>query len=218
MLITRRIVIILGMYTLISILFTGCQSTYYSAMEKFGIEKRDILVDRVEEAREEQQEAKQQFESALEQFIAVTNYDGGDLEKQYKKLKAEFEDSEDKEKDVGKRIESVERVANDLFEEWKQELSQYTDKKLRASSEDQLNDTRSRYNTLIKTMKKAHSKIPPVLNAFRDRVLFLKHNLNARAIASLKAQRDSVKSDIAVLIKDMNKSIEEADRFIKAMK
>lgn len=196
----------------------GCQTTYYAAMEKVGFEKRDILVDRVEDAREEQQEAKEQFASALDQFIAVTNYDGGDLEKQYKKLKAEYEDSEDKAEDVADRIASVERVAKDLFAEWQQELGQYTSREMRRSSEQQLRDTKARYNTLIKAMKRAQSKITPVLNAFRDRVLFLKHNLNARAIASLKTQRDQVKSDITALIKDMNKSIEEADRFIKDMK
>lgn len=196
----------------------GCQTTYYAAMEKIGFEKRDILVDRVQDARQEQQEAKEQFASALDQFIAVTNYDGGDLEKQYKTLKDEYEDSEDKAKNVADRIESVERVASDLFAEWEKELGQYTSKEMRASSERQLRDTKARYGKLIKTMKQAQSKITPVLNAFRDRVLFLKHNLNARAIASLKTQRDQVKSDITALIKDMNKSIEEADRFIEAMK
>lgn len=199
-------------------ILTGCQTTYYAAMEKIGFEKRDILVDRVDDARKEQQEAKEQFASALEQFIAVTNYEGGDLEKQYKKLKGEYEDSESKAEAVADRIASVERVAKDLFAEWKEELGQYTSKEMRASSERQLRDTQSRYNKLIKTMKNAQSKITPVLNAFRDRVLFLKHNLNARAIASLKTQRDQVKSDITALIKDMNKSIEEADRFIKDMK
>lgn len=196
----------------------GCQTTYYAAMEKIGFEKRDILVDRVEDAREEQQEAKEQFASALDQFIAVTNYDGGDLEKQYKTLKAEYEDSEDKAEDVADRIAAVESVAKDLFAEWEQELGQYTSREMRRSSERQLSDTKTRYSKLIKTMKRAQSKITPVLNAFRDRVLFLKHNLNAHAIASLKTQRDQVKSDITALIKDMNKSIEEADRFIKDMK
>lgn len=202
----------------VAMILFGCQTTYYATMEKFGIEKRGILVSRVEDVREEQQEAKQQFESALEQFIAVTNYDGGDLEKQYRKLKEEYEDSKDKAEDVADRIASVERVAKDLFNEWKEELSQYSSKELRSGSESQLKGTQVRYKQLINAMKTAQRKVAPVLNAFHDRVLFLKHNLNAQAIASLKAQRDSVKTDIVALIRDMNNSIEEADRFIKAMK
>ena len=66
-------------------------------------------------------------------------------------------------------------------------------------------------------MKRAEKKLDPVLAAFHDRVLFLKHNLNARAIASLKAERAKIQTDINILVADMNRSIAEADRFIKEM-
>ena len=190
---------------------------YYSTMEKMGIEKRDILVDRVDGAREAQQAAKEQFESALEQFIAVTNYSGGDLEKQYKTLKGEYEDSVSRAEAVRDKIQSVEDVADALFKEWEEELKEYSNQDLRRSSEQQLRATRKSYSTLIKTMKAAEKKIDPVLAAFNDRVLFLKHNLNANAVASLKTQKKAVETDIQALIRDMNKSIAEADRFIKSM-
>lgn len=200
-----------------AILTSGCQSMYYSTMEKFGVEKRDILVDRVEDAQEAQQDAKRQFESALEQFIAVTNYNGGDLEQQYKKLKSEYEDSQSKAQDVSKRIADVDRVAGDLFAEWKQELSQYSNQDLKRASQKQLQTTQKSYKKLIDAMKTAEAKIQPVLDALEDRVLFLKHNLNANAIASLRHEKKTVELNIAVLIRDMNNSIEEADRFIKSM-
>lgn len=195
----------------------ACQSAYYATMEKFGIEKRDILVDRVADAREAQQQASKQFESALQQFIAVTGYEGGDLQKQYDRLKGEYDDSEARANAVHKRIAEVERVAGDLFKEWEQELGQYQSAELRRTSERQLRDTRARYRQLIAAMKAAERKLDPVLGAFRDRVLFLKHNLNARAIASLRQERAKVESDISALIAEMNKSIAEADRFIQEM-
>ena len=195
----------------------GCQSVYYGTMEKFGYEKRDLLVSNVKDARAAQQEAKKQFESALEQFVAVTNYQGGELEKQYRKLKGEFEESEAKADKVRREIAEVERVAKDLFAEWEAELKQYSSAELRRSSQRQLQDTRARYQQLITAMKRAERKLDPVLNAFRDRVLFLKHNLNAQAIASLRTNRKAIESDIAALVDDMNRSIAEADRFIKTM-
>lgn len=199
------------------VLAAGCQTAYYNVMEKFGYEKRDILVDRVDDAREAQQAAKQQFESALAQFISVTNYSGGELEQQYTKLKGEFEDSESRADAVRSRIADVERVARDLFAEWEKELAQYTSPDLRRASQGQLNATRARYRDLIGAMKRAEKKLDPVLAAFRDRVLFLKHNLNARAIASLKSERAKMQADIATLVADMNRSIAEADRFIRDM-
>lgn len=196
---------------------TGCQSMYYGAMEKVGYEKRDILVDRVDDARESQQEAKEQFESALDKFVMITNYSGGELEAQYKTLKSEYESSRDSAQDVRDQIESVEHVAGALFEEWENELEQYSNRELKRASERQMNETKSSYKKLISAMKKAEKKIEPVLNAFNDRVLYLKHNLNANAIASLKKQKKSVETDIRTLINDMNKSIKEADRFINSM-
>jgi hypothetical protein len=196
----------------------GCQSVYYDTMERFGYEKREILVDRVEAARESQEEAKEQFESALEQFQAVTGFEGGDLEREYRRLKAELDASEDRADEVRERIEGVESVAGDLFSEWRDELGQYSSPELRRASERQLRETERRYEQLIATMRRAESKIDPVLDAFRDRVLFLKHNLNARAIASLRSDLGEVQSDIASLVSEMNTSIAEADAFIESMR
>lgn len=186
-------------------------------MEKFGFEKRDLLVERVEDARVAQDKAKQQFESALGQFIAVTNFSGGELERQYDKLKAEYEDSDERAKAVRKRIDEVERVAEDLFKEWDKELTVYSDASLRRSSEKQRDATRARYEKLILVMRRAEKKLDPVLATFHDRVLYLKHNLNARAIASLRADRAKVEADIGALVADMNRSIREADAFIEDM-
>ncbi|MEH6577980.1 MAG: DUF2959 family protein [Amphritea sp.] len=74
-------------------LLSGCQSAYCSAMEQVGVHKRDILVDRLEDTRDSQDEAQQQFLSALEQFRTVVNFDGGELEKAYNSLQAEYDSS-----------------------------------------------------------------------------------------------------------------------------
>ena len=214
---TKRSGAMLAVLAGMAVLLLGCQTAYYGAMEKLGIEKRDILVDRVEDARGAQQDAKQQFEDALEQFIAVTDFQGGELETQYRKLKAEFEASEAQADNVRGRVADVERVAKDLFAEWDKELRQFSNQEMRRTSERQLTDTRRRYAVLIDKMQRAESKLDPVLNAFRDRVLFLKHNLNAQAIASLRSDRAEIESDIASLVADMNKSIAEADAFIERM-
>jgi hypothetical protein len=201
----------------VSMPLSGCQSAYYKTMEKIGYHKRDILVDRVKDARDSQEDAKEQFESALDQFSKVLNFKGGSLEEKYKKLNSEYERSEKKAEDVRGRIGSVENVAEALFVEWEEELSQYSSSTLRSNSQQKLRQTKKKYKQLINAMKRAEKKIAPVLSAFRDQVLFLKHNLNAQAIASLQSELVSVESDVAVLIREMEASISEADEFIKSM-
>jgi len=198
-------------------LMFGCESTYYKTMETIGYHKRDIMVDRVEDARDAQEEAKAQFESALEKFSSVLGFGGGNLEEKYDQLKAEYEQSVIKADAVRNRIAAVEDVAEDLFAEWQQELGQYTNSRLKESSARKLRETKNKYSQLIGAMKRAERKIDPVLSAFQDQVLYLKHNLNAQAIASLQSELATIETDVARLIKEMEASIREADAFINSM-
>ena len=195
----------------------GCAGTTIAMKEKLGYAKREQLVDQVQDARDEQEEAREQFATTLEEFKALTGYDGGDLEKTYNRLKRELERSEDAAGDVSGRIRGIERVADALFDEWEDELGQYESASLRRASEDQLEDTRGRYGQLINAMKDAESRMGPVLSAFNDQVLFLKHNLNARAIASLDRTVLELEGEVDRLIEEMNASIAEANAFIESM-
>lgn len=197
---------------------SGCQSAYYGAMERIGFPKRDILVSRVEAASEAQAETKEQFQSALERFRQVVNFDGGELETRYDTLSKELERSDAKAERVRERIASVEDVADALFAEWREELSLYSNSDLRRSSEQQLLATRARYRTLIAAMRRAETRMEPVLTVFRDQVLFLKHNLNARAIASLKGELASVEADVARLVKELETAIAESEAFVAQLR
>lgn len=208
----------LMLFALMLISFSGgCQKAYYGTMEMFGKHKRDILVDNVTDARDAQNQAKEQFASALEEFTSVIGSPGGQLEEKYNTLNDAYLESKDKADAVKGRIKDVKRVAEALFDEWEDELDQYSSDTLRRTSEDKLKQTKKRYVKLISAMERAESKIAPVLTAFHDQVLFLKHNLNAQAIASLQDELTTVENEIGVLIKEMEKSIDEADAFIQEM-
>jgi predicted nucleic acid-binding Zn-ribbon protein len=195
----------------------GCQSTYYKTMEMFGQQKRDLLVSDVKKARDAQDAAKVQFASALEQFSSVVNVPGGELEKKYKTLNAEYERSKSRADAVKGRLNEVKRVGTDLFAEWDKELDTYKSDNLRRASQVKMVQTQKQYDKLIAAMEKAESKITPVLDAFGDQVLFLKHNLNAQAISSLQGELGNMETEIGSLIKEMEKSIGEADSFIQQM-
>ncbi|RDV24186.1 DUF2959 domain-containing protein [Alteromonas aestuariivivens] len=195
----------------------GCQSAYYAAWEQVGVEKRDILVDRVEEAKESQEDAQEQFSSALEEFSSLINYDGGELERVYNRLNDQYEDSRAAADEVSSRIDKIESVAEALFEEWNEELEQYDSAELKRASAGKLRDTQGRYKSLIQTMRKAEHSMEPVLRAFNDNVLYLKHNLNANAIGALQGELSSIENDVQSLISEMNSAIAESDAFIQAM-
>jgi hypothetical protein len=207
---------------LVCALAPGCYqsggSLYLDALEKIGMEKRDVLVKRVRNAKEAQQEAQEQFRDALEEFQTLVGHEGGELEDRYEKLRREHDRSAEKAEEVRDRIRGIEKVSKKLFEEWKEELGKYSDKELRRISEKQLEQTRQRSAELIVTMKRAASRMDPVLEKLAERVLFLKHNLNAQALGSLQQTSQALQADVSALISEMETSIAEADRFIAEMK
>jgi len=196
----------------------GCQSLKYKAWEAVGVEKRELMVDRVEDARDAQSEAGEQFETTLEQFRAVVDFEGGDLEKLYNRLNGEYEDSVRRAERVSDRIEAVEDVAEALFTEWERELEQYSSPDLRSRSAELLSDTRARYGSMLTAMRRAERSIAPVLESFQDQVLFLKHNLNARAVSSIRSELSTIESETASLLDAMRDSISEADQFIESLR
>ena len=199
-------------------LLAACQTAYYAAWEKVGVEKRDILVDRVEGAKESQEDAQEQFSSALEQFSQLISFDGGELQKVYEALSDQYEASNDSAERVTARIDSVETVAEAWFDEWQEELNQYSNETLRRESERKLKETQRRYDNLLRSMRRAESKMVPVLSALKDNVLYLKHNLNANAIGALQGEFGNIKRDINQLVNEMNAAIKQSNDFIESLK
>lgn len=196
---------------------SGCNAVYYSAMEKIGFEKRDLLKRAVKAARGEQKEAGEEFQDALVQLQKLTGHQGGNLETAYNRFKAEYEDCEAQAGAVRSQIREVDTVARDLFREWEKEIRQYENASLAADSRSKLATTRTRFEQLSTSLHAAESTMEPVLRQFRDQVLYLKHNLNAAAVGSLRGKADTIQGDIQRLLSQMNRSISEADRFIQTL-
>lgn len=196
---------------------SACTSVYYKTMAKLGKEKRDILVQRVKDSKKDQEQTKQQIQTTMEQFQQLTGFQGGDLEKNYKKLNDEYERAAGQANKLHDRIQSIDQVSNDLFTEWQKEINEMGSAQLKARSTALLKDAKDRQGVYMKAMRKTEDQMTPVLGAFRDQVLFLKHNLNARAIGSLKGTSTKINADVTTLTKSIDSSMAEADRLIASL-
>jgi hypothetical protein len=201
--------------TLVSL--TGCRNVVYSAYENFGIYKRDLLKKAVVAARDEEKGAQQQFKDALTRLKELTGFEGGELEKQYRRVQSSYDDAASRVTAVHKRVRDVETVAGDLFAEWEKENRQIETPELRQTTRQQLVDTRQRYDEMLASLKKSERSMDPVLHKLHDYVLALKHTLNAEAIGQLRGESMKIQADVAQLLEEMNASIASADAFIRQM-
>ncbi len=200
-----------------ALLICGCRTASYWAWEKVGVHKRDLLKKKVVAARDDQKAASEQFKDAMTRLKELTGFEGGNLEKTYNGLNKDYERSVERANTVHKRVKDVETVAGDLFTEWENEIKEISSADLRGKSNQQLRDTRQRYDELHTALKRAEQSMDPVLTRLHDQVLFLKHNLNAAAIASLKGESANIQTEIGKLLEDMNAAIAQADKFISSM-
>ena len=187
-------------------------------MEKvFGMEKRQLLKKSVVDLKQEQKEAQTEFKDAMTQLKELYAFKGGKLEDTYNKLKASYDDAKSQADEVHKRIANMEGIAKSMFSEWDKEIKQYSNPTFAQNSRQQLNDTKSRYSQLTSTVKASEQTMQPVLTQLNDHVLYLKHNLNAAAIGSLKNEAGSIQTQIEEVVRRMNDSIAEADAFINSL-
>jgi Protein of unknown function (DUF2959) len=201
----------------VTLLVTGCTSAYYKTMQTLGKEKRDILVQRIKDAKKDQDQTKQQLQTTMESFQALTGFQGGSLEKSYKRLNSDYESANGQAGKLHDKIQSIDQVSNDLFKEWQGEISAMGNAKLKAQDTVMLRNAKTRQATYMRAMRRTEDQIAPVLKAFRDQVLFLKHNLNSRAIGSLKGTTAGLQGDVADLIQSIDASSQEADKLISSL-
>jgi hypothetical protein len=200
-----------------SLLLSGCHSTYYKAMSTLGKEKRDILVQRIKDAKKDQDQTKQKLQTTMESFQALTGFKGGSLEKSYKRLNSDYESAASQADKLHDKIQSIDQVSNDLFKEWQGEINAMDNGKLKSQDSVMLRNAKTRQATYMRAMHRTEDQIAPVLKAFHDQVLFLKHNLNARAIGSLKNTSAGLQSDVAGLVQSIDASSQEADKLISSL-
>ncbi len=200
-----------------AVLLSGCTSAYYRTLKAFGQEKRDILVSRVKDAKKDQQQTKEQIKTTMESFQELTGFKGGSLEESYKRLNSEYEKASNQANKLHERIQSIDQVSNDLFNEWQKEIDEMGNARLKSQSSAMLRNSKVREAAYMRAMRKTESKMKPVLAAFHDQVLFLKHNLNARAIGSLKGTTASIQGNVEDLTASIDASMQEADNLISSL-
>ncbi|MCQ8181673.1 DUF2959 domain-containing protein [Methylomonas sp. SURF-1] len=198
-----------------AILNRRLRKAYYQSRESLlGHHKRDIVVMQVDQACHSLKDSRDQFVEALDKFKTLVHLPESSLEQRYQQLKRRYDVCRSKADHVSQKIQAVEEVSEALFAEWEAELDLYSNRALRARSQQQLKKSRQQYARLLKALQTAENRMVPVLAAFQDQVLFLKHNLNAHAIAALRHEFVEIGVDISKLIEVMEKTIAEASQFV----
>ena len=202
---------ILNLFLLMS--FTSCSTIYYKSWEVLGKEKRDLLESNMGDLSEDQEDAREEFSSVLEKIQKKYYFDGGKLEDTYDKVSSDYEDLESEVNSVSDQIEKVEEIAEDLFDEWEDEADSFENASYRKRSLASLDKTKKSFKGVLVSARKSEEKMKRLLKKYRDQVLYIKHNLNAKAIGHLSGKLKNLENEMNALILELKSSIEKSKNF-----
>jgi hypothetical protein len=207
--------IFLAVASTLTISLSGCSNLYYDLNERAGNPKRNIMQESVKDARNSQLAVKETFKTTLELLTHIGTIESSDLEKSYKQLENSYQDTDRQAIKLREQIAQIESVSKALFAEWTTDIKTYQSAELQRQSEAQLHDAQTRCSETIVVMKKAASKMEPIVISFHDRVLFLKHNLNNSGTIGTQDSVEQLEANVDTLIVAMDESIAQADTLLK---
>lgn len=199
-------------------LISGCTTIYYNFWETLGKEKRELLRDNIAAASDDQKEVADEFQDALQRLKATYGIRGPkELETAYEAAKDEYERASAKADALHARVERIDEIAGDLFDEWEGEMQSISDPKLKQRSRQSLHKTKKRFRDLSNALKEVDKSVEPVLVRLKDNVLYLKHNLNAQAIGSLDTEIRDIEKGIENLVSKINSATKASQQFINTL-
>lgn len=196
---------------------SGCQSVR-SAAERFGVDRRDALVESLDKTDQGLLEVHQSFSNAKTELDEFAGQYEIPLRERHERLSEQYVSCEEALDDARVEIRDLEDAARQFFLDWETELFEYSNPTVRNASRLQLNETREKYETVAVRLKKAEEVALATLDEFRDYLSFMRHNLNDEAFAALREPGVDLSSRMADLLTELAAAVDASHRLAEALR
>lgn len=161
------------------------EATFFEPKDSMALV--DDLSERIEEVHVATEVSKERMNAAVEALRSMTSSDfRGDALVAHAELTRSIESSEEQAETLRDHVTEMKDTASELFERWAQDLEGFTNAEMRQSSQKRLEDTRTRYQTIVAAVDPALWSLDAVNRDLRDHALFLGHDFNKSAVASVR--------------------------------
>ena len=160
----------------------------------------DDLVASVERVNSELDASKTKLLGAVQTLQKVTAPDfKGDAVEGHKELVRAIDDSEDQTDDLRKSVERMQAEAEPVFNQWTKDLEGYSNPEMRQRSQARLAAARERYDAVVAAVTPVLVECEAVNQTLGDHALFLKHDMNPAALATIQDDVKKVAKEAADL-------------------
>jgi hypothetical protein len=203
-------------WLVLACLLGGCSTMYYAAMSQLGWERRDILVHRIEVARDSLRATGRALDAAWRTFHAAAAADA-DAAVVPAHLQTAYAHTDASARDAQQHVAAVESAGRALFEAWREDVAGTEDAALRTRDAELYERARARYDSTLAAMRQALAGIPPVLDLLRDQAAFLQRDQGPAARGALRAALAAAVADAGRLQQDIGRAIIEANASVQQL-
>jgi hypothetical protein len=170
------------------------------ARQDQSLRKVDNLVERIERVHLESELSKARMREGLASLAQVADPNmKGDVSIAYADFVKTVEASEKQAKALRAAVEPMKRSAKPFFQQWSDDLQDFTDQKMRKRSRTRLNETRERYEAIVAAVDPALAGYELFNQSMRDNMLFLGNDFNPTSVAMVRGDVRSLTRQAAEL-------------------
>lgn len=161
----------------------GCASTTKQAQ---SVQEVDSLLTRVERVQVAATVSRDKAREALQNLtVLVAPNFAGDATKTFATLQQSIEASEHETLEFRRSITPMSQTAESVFGRWTADLEQFGNTRMRQRSQTRLDETRSRYQTVLTTSQAVLVSLEAFNADLNDQALFLASDLNASSVQAI---------------------------------
>lgn len=179
--------------------FTACAG---QTQRSQSVQQVDELLTHIERVQVETAVAKDAAHAVLSDLCALVSPSfKGDAAPAFAEFLESAELSEQQGEVLAKSVEPMQRAADELFHRWTKDLENFGNTRMRTRSQSRLDETRTRYQSILGATQAAQIALDAYNNDLKDHALFLRHDLNATSV-------ETIRGDVRLL----NEQIQDLDK------
>lgn len=196
------------------LLATACAGT---SERSESIEQVDELLRRIERVQAESAVAKESAHSALNELCTLVSPGfKGDAAMAFAKFVAASDASEEQGETLRDSVEPMRDAADALFRRWTKDMEAFGNSRMRQRSQTRLDETRTSYQSIVGASQAAQIALDAFHDDLRDHATFLRHDLNANSVASLRGDVRQLREQIEGLDMRFDATVAAARAYVES--
>ena len=182
-----------------------------------GQKKMSQLSEQMQRLDAALQQSKTDIQKTIEAHdMLVANADA-DLSGNFSRFQSAMNRCSERQKEIGSLLDQISSTSTSYFAGWQADLDRIDNSDLRARSEQRLEQTKTRLESVQAQLANTRTAFDPLMQTLHDHLVFLSNDLTVESVASLSKDSSKLRSDVGSLYTTLDQSSQPVRECARAL-